>query len=248
MGAPIVTGPPGLCFYAGTPLIAPSGHRIGSLCVLDDRPHQEFAAHNLRILRDLAATAIELLEARSRQIELARCSRELAHLAGHDPLTGLPNRRLFHNRVEDAAAARAPGDEVAMLYLDLDGFKAVNDTLGHEAGDTLLRGVADRLRASVRDGDIVARLGGDEFAIVLRTGPRAAQQAADFAARLIPILSAPYMVEGHPVSVGVSIGVALGGNTREPDALLRDADAALYEAKSGGRGTFRIHEPVAKAA
>ena len=157
--------------------------------MFDDRPHQEFAASNLRILRDLAATAIELLEARSRQIELARCSRELAHLAGHDPLTGLPNRRLFHNRVEDAAAARAPGDEVAMLYLDLDGFKAVNDTLGHDAGDTLLREVADRLRASVRDGDVVARLGGDEFAIVLRTGRLAAQQAADFAARLIRIVS-----------------------------------------------------------
>ena len=135
------------------------------------------------------------------------------------------------------------GQEIAILYLDLDRFKAVNDTLGHPAGDQLLCQVADRLRASVRDIDTITRLGGDEFAIaqVVAEQPRAAQALAR---RVIEELSRPFIIDGQRVAIGASVGITLAGRTEmDVDDLLRRADLALYAAKRSGRGTWRFFEP-----
>ena len=132
---------------------------------------------------------------------------------------------------------------MAVLCLDLDRFKPVNDTLGHPVGDALLRAVAARLLACVREGDTAARLGGDEFA-VLQAGAGQPEAAGALARRLVEALSAPYEVLGHQVVVGASVGVALApGDGRDPDELLKRADMALYRAKADGRGTFRSFEP-----
>jgi len=161
--------------------------------------------------------------------------RDLQHRALHDALTGLANRRLFVERLEEAVTGCVPGEAVGVLYLDLDGFKAVNDTLGHAAGDELLRHVADLLARGVRPGDTVARLGGDEFAVVC-TQASAAADAAAVGARLLQALTAPVALEAGEVRVGASIGVALGDATASPQGLLRAADAAMYEAKRAGKG------------
>lgn len=241
--APIVAGLPGVRFYAGAPLVNPNGIPIGSLCVLDTKPHLDFDARCSQILCNLAGTVVELLEARSRQIELAACTEELAHMARHDPLTGLPNRRMLQGQIEHIMAHVRNDELVAVLYIDLDHFKQVNDTLGHAVGDALLQEVAAQLRANVRETDLVARLGGDEFAIML-AGSQAGQQAADLAERLIQTISAPYRMRGHTVHIGASIGITLGENTGRgwplPEDMFREADIALYQAKLAGRGTSRL--------
>ncbi len=167
---------------------------------------------------------------------------KIAHLAHHDALTDLPNRVLFRQQM-DHALARAPrGDEVAVLCLDLDEFKSVNDTLGHPVGDLLLQAVAERLRECVRDSDTVARLGGDEFAI-LQIGAPQPTGASDLARRVLEIVSEPYVLNGHQVAIGTSIGIALAPtDTTDPDQLLKSADLALYRAKGEGRGRFRFFE------
>jgi diguanylate cyclase (GGDEF)-like protein len=162
-------------------------------------------------------------------------------IAHHDFLTELASRAMFHERLGAAIAEGGDGEQrFAVLSLDLDRFKAVNDTLGHGAGDMLLVEVAARMRASVRDGDVVARMGGDEFAI-LQLLPGHGAQAVVLAERLLATVSAPYDLGGRTVAVGVSIGIALypddGATT---DALLRQADIALYRAKSNGRNTYRF--------
>jgi diguanylate cyclase (GGDEF)-like protein len=167
----------------------------------------------------------------------------VTHLATHDVLTGQPNRALFMDRLGLALAAvrRDPKSAVALLCLDLDRFKDVNDTLGHAMGDELLRQVAQRLRAELRDTDTLARLGGDEFAIIQpRLGhPHAAEVLAE---RLIAAIEPPFDLGGHQVRVGVSVGVALAAGRAydAPEALLSDADTALYAAKREGRGNFRF--------
>src|SRR3954447_19088175 len=168
----------------------------------------------------------------------------IRHMAHHDALTGLANRALFRERLGRAlAAARRRGGPVAVLCLDLDRFKPVNDTLGHPVGDALLRAVAARLLACVREGDTAARLGGDEFA-ALEAGAGQPEAAEALARRLVEALSAPYEVLGHQVVVGASVGVALApGDGGDPDELLKRADMALYRAKADGRGTFRSFEP-----
>lgn len=243
--APVVAGPPGFRFYAGAPLVTPDGHPIGSLCVLDTQPHRDFTDSNLRILSGLAGTAIELLEARSRNMELARCTEELAHMAGHDSLTGMPNRRMLEKRLDDILAGVRRHDEIAVLYVDLDRFKQVNDTLGHGLGDALLKEVASRLRECVRYDDQVARLGGDEFAVLL-CSPHVRRHATELAQRLIAELSVPYLLQGQTVRISASIGITFapigrGGQPRLDD-LLKDADVALYQAKSAGRQTYRCSQ------
>ena len=166
----------------------------------------------------------------------------LAHMARHDALTGLPNRVLFREHMERALARARRGGGLAVLCLDLDRFKAVNDTLGHAAGDAVLRAVADRLRNCTRETDLVVRLGGDEFAIVQESAKQPAEATA-LARRLVEALSAPFEIEQQPVVIGTSVGVALSEDgLMNPDALLKCADLALYEAKAGGRGTFRFFE------
>jgi len=176
-----------------------------------------------------------------------RAEAQIAHMAHHDALTNLPNRVLFRLEMERALARVQRGEAMAVLCLDLDRFKAVNDTLGHQLGDALLKQVADRLRASLRDADAIARLGGDEFAIV-QVGGDQPEQAAALARRLIESLSAPYYVDGHHVVIGTSIGISLApSDGREPDQLLKAADLALYRAKAEGRNAFRFFEAAMDA-
>jgi diguanylate cyclase (GGDEF)-like protein len=166
-------------------------------------------------------------------------------LAHHDPLTGLPNRILFRSRLEEMlASSRERGQGLALLYLDLDRFKDVNDTLGHPVGDALLEAVGNRLRACLRDSISVARLGGDEFAIACLSH-EAVAEATRLAEGIIASLSAPYGLEGRAVSVGVSVGIAVAAprDGVDADTLLKNADMALYEAKAGGRGICRVFEP-----
>ncbi len=174
--------------------------------------------------------------------ERRRAEAQIAHMAHHDALTNLPNRVLFHERLVEALKRVPRGDHVAVLCLDLDRFKNVNDTLGHPVGDQLLVQVAARLMKCVRDVDTVARLGGDEFAIV-QVGGRQPEGAKLLAERLVPAVSKPYEFEGHRVMIGTSVGIALApdhGLTADP--LLANADLALYEAKNEGRGKHRFFE------
>jgi diguanylate cyclase (GGDEF)-like protein/PAS domain S-box-containing protein len=165
------------------------------------------------------------------------------HLALHDPLTELPNRVMLRERLDLAlAAVRRRQSRVAVLCLDLDHFKEVNDTLGHGAGDLLLKEVAQRLQAGVRGTDTVARLGGDEFAIVQVSVDQPGDAQA-LCRRLTEELRAPFRIEGHELYVGASIGVALAPDDGENhERLLKSADIALYRAKQAGRGTFRFFE------
>jgi diguanylate cyclase (GGDEF)-like protein len=172
-------------------------------------------------------------------------------LAHHDALTALPNRVLLHDRMELALADCGAGAEprnFVIHCLDLDHFKAVNDTLGHPIGDGLLRVVAKRLAGCVRQGDTVARMGGDEFAIVQRAAG-SPEAAAELAQRVVDTLSRGYEIDGHQIMIGVSIGIAMTPCS-EPgvDVLLRNADMALYRAKTEGRSTFRFFEPDMDAA
>lgn len=168
---------------------------------------------------------------------------EIAHLAHHDALTGLPNRAMLVKRTREAIDFARPGTSIAVLCLDLDRFKEVNDTLGHPAGDELLRIAADRLAKAVRLNDLVARLGGDEFA-VLQVDVRSVEDVAALADRLVDIVSEPYQIGGNHVVVGTSIGVAMApDHGYGPDELLRNADIALYRAKADGRRTFAVFEP-----
>ncbi|HVM09984.1 MAG TPA: EAL domain-containing protein [Acidimicrobiales bacterium] len=166
----------------------------------------------------------------------------LRHDALHDPLTGLSNRVLFHERLQHASqlAARNP-QTIAVLMLDLDGFKSVNDTLGHGAGDRLLIEVAARLAAAVRPGDTVARMGGDEFAILVeRADPEVAEVIAD---RILSMLRMPFDVEGRTIVPSGSLGVAVGvTNSMNAEELLQAADLAMYTAKTGGKGRYRVFE------
>ena len=167
----------------------------------------------------------------------------IAHMAMHDPLTDLPNRVLFRQRLEDALHRVARGGRCAVLCLDLDRFKEVNDTLGHPVGDALLKAVTERLRGMVRQTDTVARLGGDEFAIVQSSLDNSGESTA-LADRLLHELGQPFDVAGHHMVIGTSIGIAIAPDDgADPDTLLKSADIALYQAKSDGRNRFRYFEP-----
>lgn len=168
-----------------------------------------------------------------------RAREEITHLAHHDPLTGLANRLLFHTELEKGIAS---GEQTATLFLDLDHFKEVNDTLGHPAGDALLRQLADRLRACVRDFDTVGRIGGDEFAVIL-PGITARSEATSLAERILDDVRKPYLIDGQMVHVGASIGIAISpADGVDPDDIFRKADIALYCAKVDERGTYRLFE------
>jgi diguanylate cyclase (GGDEF)-like protein len=169
---------------------------------------------------------------------------ELAHEALHDPLTNLPNRRLFFNRLEHAYAwsRRNPHNLSAVLYLDLDKFKSINDSLGHQAGDDLLKQVADRLKSSVRDIDTVARLGGDEFAILLEAASTA-EEVKTVIQRIQARLALPYELQGNAIVIGASIGVVLDIATYEQlDKIIRDADTAMYKSKVSGGNQYKVFD------
>lgn len=170
-------------------------------------------------------------------VEQLRSKRELVQLAQHDSLTGLVNQRQFRVRLSEACGKSTP---FAVHFLDLDRFKKVNDTLGHGAGDDLLREVSKRLRVTVRETDLVARLGGDEFA-VLQSPITCAEDAAALARRINHEISAPYQIIGHTTHIGVSVGLRLsfhGG--ADADTLLSEADNALYRVKTECKGGFLL--------
>jgi diguanylate cyclase (GGDEF)-like protein/PAS domain S-box-containing protein len=177
---------------------------------------------------------------RERQLE-----ERLSTLVDRDPLTGLPNRRLFEDRLEMALAqAHRYRHRVALIFLDLDRFKQVNDNLGHAAGDELLKGVSERLAASVREGDTVARLAGDEFTLLL-PGIHYAEDLAAISRKLVEALRKPFRVEGRDVRVTASGGISLyPEDGEERDALLRSADTAMYRAKERGRDNFQLFSPA----
>jgi diguanylate cyclase (GGDEF)-like protein len=168
---------------------------------------------------------------------------QLAHNAYHDALTGLPNRALFTQRLEQAVGLRSAAEHPpAVLFLDLDWFKAVNDAQGHATGDALLVQAAGRLRAAVRAGDTVARFGGDEFAALVHSDPQG-KAAREVAERLHAALTRPYRLAAGRFVVGASVGVAFWRPGCTATQLLRRADLAMYEAKNGGKGRVVIGDP-----
>jgi diguanylate cyclase (GGDEF)-like protein len=177
--------------------------------------------------------------------EQRRSEVKIEYMAHHDALTDLANRVLLNQRLEQALGQRIHREQmVAVHHLDLDQFKAVNDTFGHPAGDKLLKIVAERLRALVRDTDTIARMGGDEFVIV-QTPITEPTDATSLAQRIIASVGEPFDIDGHQAVIGASVGIAVGpGDGLRPDRLLRNADLALYRAKGDGRGTFRFFEPA----
>ena len=201
---------------------------LGQTIELEGRPAQVVAVRDIRARKQAEA--------------------RILHMAHHDQLTQLPNRELFHARLEQALAhARRDGGTVAVLYLDLDRFKVVNDLLGHQAGDILLKDVAQRLNRHVREHDTVARLSGDEF-VVLQTRVAQPDGAQTVARHLLTALALPFDLDGQQALIGTSIGIALFPHDADTqEALLRNADTALYRAKSDGRGTFRFFEAAMDA-
>jgi diguanylate cyclase (GGDEF)-like protein/PAS domain S-box-containing protein len=174
--------------------------------------------------------------------ERKRAEERIAHLAHHDALTSLPNRVLFRSQLEIALNQLRENEHLALLYLDIDHFKSINDTLGHPVGDELMRAVADRLRRCMQPGDSVARLGGDEFALI-HTAIRHPQDCIPLLNKIYDAIRVPYELDGHHVIADVSIGIAIApGDGTEPDELLKNADLALYGAKAEGRGTYRFFE------
>jgi diguanylate cyclase (GGDEF)-like protein len=169
---------------------------------------------------------------------------QIEYLAHYDALTMLPNRVLFRERIGHELGKLAPGEQIAVLYIDLDEFKGINDSLGHPVGDELLKGVASRLRDCVRETDLVARLGGDEFAIV-QTGVRQMSDVTDLVARIYQAIRQPHECLGHQLTADGSIGIALAPDDgSDLDHLLKNADLAMYCAKADGRRTHRFFEPA----
>ena len=175
--------------------------------------------------------------------ERRQAEMKIAHMARHDALTDLPNRVLLRERLSEALAHAEHGQRLAVLCLDLDQFKNVNDTLGHPSGDELLRIVAGRLRGCVSDSDTICRVGGDEF-FVVQTDIAGATDAERLARRIAEAIRAPYNIHGHSVMIDASIGIALAPTDGvEANELLKNADMALYGAKADGRGVYRFFEP-----
>ena len=209
---------------------------------------QDLERANQLLERQILERTLELRttnEQLQRDIEERRKVEEsFRYLAHHDALTSLPNRALFRDRLDHAIAqANRYGYKVAVMFLDLDRFKAINDTLGHNAGDELLKIVGDRLRNCVRDCDIVARLGGDEFTIIVEDIVEDAD-AAVVANKILDAVAQPFNLLGHEVFITTSVGITLFPNDdHDADNLLRNADAAMYQAKESGRSNYQFYLP-----
>ncbi len=206
---------------------------------------EEFGRDDLRLLETVAnqaAIALENGQLEQSLAELSRLKEALHEQAFHDPLTGLANRFLFVQEVEARLRTVDEDSAPVILFLDLDDFKVVNDTVGHGAGDLLLAAVGERLLGCIRDVDVVARLGGDEFAVLLQDGPDLAN-ANRVADRVTTSLRSPFRVSGREFTISASIGVAAGGIGVAAEDLLRNADVAMYAAKSQGKGRLAVWDP-----
>jgi len=210
--------------------------------------NEELSRTNETLERRVADRTKDLLQAnqqlRSEMEQREKSQATIAHLAHHDALTGLGNRLLFHKQLAEALAHRQRhGGGLAVLFIDLDGFKAINDTLGHGTGDALLKHLAARLQNAVRDGDKIGRLGGDEFAII-QVGKEQPKEATALAARLMEVVQAPFSIDNQRLAIGASIGIAVAdGEYQDCAELLRAADLAMYRAKAEGRGRYRFFDP-----
>ena len=225
---------------SGVTVIIGGGHEPFGVLGTQSSSQRDFDEDDINFLQSVAnvlATAIQ-----RRKIE-----EEIRHQAVHDPLTNLPNRSLFSDRLAQALAhARRQTTSVAVLFLDLDQFKLVNDSHGHEAGDELLRAVAPRISDTLRAVDTVARFGGDEFGILIEDveTERDATRAAE---RIAAALSRPFVLRGREHFVTATVGIAIGEGQEAPETLIRDADAAMYRAKDRGRGRYEIFDEVMRA-
>ncbi|HET9113171.1 MAG TPA: diguanylate cyclase, partial [Burkholderiales bacterium] len=180
------------------------------------------------------------------QVQMAKA--DLDHLAHHDPLTHLPNRIMLHDRLNQAIEmARRQVRQIAVMFLDLDHFKYINDSLGHATGDRLLQSVAQRVSATVRHSDTVARQGGDEF-IILLAEVKHAEDAALSAQKILTALLPPHLIDGHSLHIGVSIGISVfPADGQDVDTLIKNADIAMYNVKENGRNHYKFFEPVMNA-
>jgi diguanylate cyclase (GGDEF)-like protein len=229
--------------YAVAPITMTDGHVIGTVSVIDTSPHA-WTHGEINALMDIASLLVTELELRS-DLSLKRQTQEhLLYSTLHDALTGLPNRSLFTERLRHAMrrAARHPDDLFAVLFLDLDRFKDINDNLGHFAGDELLRAVARRLEACIRPEDTVARLSGDEFAILLESITDTSD-AGRVAERIEEALSFPINLAGAEVTTSASMGIVTSSMAHDqPEQLLRSADMAMYRAKAAGRARYEMFD------
>jgi diguanylate cyclase (GGDEF)-like protein len=229
--------------YAVAPITLSDGQTIGTICVIDTSPH-EWTHMEINALMDIGSLIVTELELRS-DLSIKRQTQEhLLYSTLHDALTGLPNRSLFTERLRHAMrrSARHPDDLFAVLFLDLDRFKEVNDNLGHFVGDELLRAVARRLEACLRPEDTVARLSGDEFAILLESITDTSD-AGRVAERIEEALSFPINLAGAEVTTSASMGIVTSSMAHDqPEQLLRSADMAMYRAKAAGRARYEMFD------
>jgi diguanylate cyclase (GGDEF)-like protein len=209
-----------------------------------------FGHEDEKLFRTFAGHAALLLENEQLEQSLAKLTdleAKLRHQALHDALTGLPNRRLFHARVDESLQrAQADESEPVVLFLDLDGFKAINDDLGHAAGDELLVAFGERLRGNVRPEELPARLGGDEFAVLIESGGK--DVAEDVAQRLVLAVRNPFSIQGRRLSVRLSIGIATATGSVGVEELLANADLAMYAAKAEGSSSYALYSELMRGS
>ena len=234
----------GVVGFLGMRLVSANGEAAAIFCAVDEVP-RDWTREELRLFREIATSALTEIELQRRTAEAERIEKQRQHDALHDGLTGLPNRAFFIERVRLAVerAKRDPNECFGVLFLDLDNFKAVNESFGHVAGDELLLEVSRRLTHCLRSVDMLARLGGDEFALLLEN-IREPSDAARVAERLQASLDAPVRLGDEETFTSVSIGIAVRAEYEEhPQHLLRSADLALYRAKEQGRARFQVFDP-----
>jgi diguanylate cyclase (GGDEF)-like protein/PAS domain S-box-containing protein len=199
-------------------------------------------------IRDVSGDVSYIVNVVNDVTERRHAHEKIAHLAHYDPLTDLPNRVLFHEQMQRELQKVSRGEQFALLYIDVDEFKGINDSLGHHVGDELLKAVAARLRGCIRDGDLIARLGGDEFAVI-QTSVKGVNDVLDFVTRIREAVRQPFQCLGHHLSSDASIGIALAPQDgTDLEQLIKNADLAMYGAKADGRRSYRFFEPAMDAA
>ncbi|WP_113169941.1 sensor domain-containing diguanylate cyclase [Agrobacterium sp. fls2-241-TYG-188a] len=237
-GFPYVTGGPQFRFYAGAPIELEPGLTVGAFCILDTSPRQ-LQPSEVESLRQFSVLAGALLRLQKANFTMSLAERALREAAMTDPLTGFYNRKALSALVDSQMYAALQSNETfGALYLDMDGFKAINDTLGHSVGDSVLHEAAARIREVIRPTDIAVRMGGDEFAVFVPR-PADSSELAVLAERLLEAFRQPFTIEGRHIHAPLSIGGAIAPQAGQDClALLQSVDEALYQAKKAGRDRF----------